>query len=196
MRIIGLTGSIGMGKSETAAMFKRLGIPVFDADAAVHDLYDTGGEAVGPVGARFPDAVADARIDRQKLAALVLDDRDAIGALEEIVHPLVRQREREFLDEACTAGCDMVVLDIPLLFESGGEDRVDAIIVVSAPAAIQRQRVMARPGMTAAKYDAIVLKQMPDREKRVRADYVVETGVSLEDAFAQVSRIVSQLRDC
>ncbi len=194
MLIIGLTGSIGMGKSETAAMFRRLGVPVFDADAVVHELYDTGGAAVAPVAAQFPDAVRDDRIDRQKLATLVLNDTEAIAVLEDIVHPLVRRREIRFLENARTAGKDIVVLDIPLLFESGGEGRVDKIVVVSAPQPVQRARVLARPGMTEAKYDAIVGKQMPDREKRERADYVVDTSVSLDDAFAQVSRIVAQLR--
>ncbi len=194
MLIIGLTGSIGMGKSETAAMFRRLDIPVFDADAVVHELYEAGGEAVGPIAEHFPEAVHEAAVDRQKLAMLVLGDRDAIGILEGIVHPLVREREKDFLAKARDAGREMVVLDIPLLFESGGEGRVHKIIVVSAPASVQRTRVLARPGMTPSKFEAILEKQMPDSKKRERADFVVDTSVSLEDAFAQVSRIVAQLR--
>ena len=195
MVILGLTGSIGMGKSETANMFRRLDIPVFDADLAVHELYGPGGEAVAPVGEAFPGSVADGAIDRQSLGRLVLGDAAAIERLEAIVHPLVRARQTAFVEQARTRGDDIVVLDIPLLFETGGRDRVDKIVVVSAPADVQRERVLARPGMTEQKFEAILSHQVPDAEKRRLADYIVDSSRGLDDAFAQVERIVADLRE-
>ena len=191
---LGLTGSIGMGKTETAKMFVRLGIPMFDADAAVHALYEAGGAAVGPVEKEFPGVAANGAIDRQLLGQRVLSDPEAIARLEAIVHPLVGEARRLFLRDAANDGADMVLLDIPLLFETGGEGSVDKIIVVSAPADIQRRRVLERDGMTAEKFDAILAKQMPDEEKRRRADFIVMTDKSLDDAFQQVKSIVDSLR--
>lgn len=194
MLLVGLTGSIGMGKSETAKMFARLGIPVYDADAAVHALYDKGGAAIGPVGEVFPDAVVDGRVDRERLSKLVLHDAAAMKKLEEIVHPLVGEAQMTFLREAHAAGAPMAVLDIPLLYETRGETRVDAVIVVSAPEDVQRARVLERPGMTAEKLDRILAKQVPDAAKRARAHFVVETDKGLDHAFEQVKRIVDDLR--
>lgn len=191
MIVVGLTGSIGMGKSTTAAMFAELGVPVHDADQAVHDLYS--GKAVSAVGAAFPGVVVDGRVDRGRLSAAVLGDPAAIRRLEAIVHPLVREAEREFLERNGRAGAAMVVLDIPLLFETGGEGRVDRIVVVSAPPGIQRDRVLARPGMDERKYEAILARQMPDDEKRRRADYVVDTGRGIDHARREVAAIVREL---
>jgi dephospho-CoA kinase len=194
MLIVGLTGSIGMGKSETAKMFARHGIPVCDSDATVHALYDKGGLAVGPVGAAFPGVVVDGRVDRERLSREVVGKPEAIKKLEMIVHPLVGQAQRDFLDRAQAAGAKMVVLDIPLLFETGGEARVDVTVVVSAPADVQRKRVLERPGMTAEKLDAILLKQMPDAQKRAKADFVVDTSQGLAHADAQVVAIIEALK--
>jgi len=195
MLMIGLTGSIGMGKSTTAAMFRDHGIPVYDADAAVHDLYDVGGAAVAPVGEAFPGVVVAGAVDRERLRQAVLGDPEAIKRLNAIVHPLVGQDRLGFFARAQAAGADMVVLDIPLLFETGGEARMDAVVVVSAPAEMQRERVLARPGMTPDRFDAILDQQMADAEKRARAHFVVETGHGLEHARAQVDQIVSALRE-
>ncbi|WP_395672972.1 dephospho-CoA kinase [Phenylobacterium sp.] len=194
MKLIGLTGSIGMGKSTTAAMFRDLGIPVHDADAVVHELYEHGGAAVGPVGAAFPAALRDGRIDREALRAEVLHDAAALTRLNAIVHPLVRAARDRFLAEAEAAGAEMAVLDVPLLFETGGHAEMDAVVVASAPAEVQRARVLARPGMTPGRLDAILARQMPDAEKRARADFVVETGAGLEAARAQVAEVVRKLR--
>ena len=191
---LGLTGSIGMGKTETAKMFVRLGIPVFDADAAVHSLYEAGGAAVGPVEKELPGVTVEGAIDRQRLGQRVLSDPAAIARLEAIVHPLVGQARQQFLQNAARDGADLVVLDIPLLFETGGEGAVDKILVVSAPADVQRRRVLERDGMTPEKLDAILAKQMPDEEKRRRADYVVMTDKGLDDAFEQVKAVVDSLR--
>jgi dephospho-CoA kinase len=194
MLLIGLTGSIGMGKSETARMFAKLGLPVYDADAAVHKLYAAGGAAVAPIEAAFPGVSKDGAIDRAALSARVLNDRDAMKRLETIIHPLVGQAQMEFLLAAERDGAPMVVLDIPLLFETGGETRVDVTVVVSAPAETQRERVLARPGMTPEKFEAILAKQVPDAEKRAKAHFVVETGLGLDHAFAQTSAIVAALK--
>lgn len=194
MIVLGLTGSIGMGKTATAGMFRKLGVPVFDADSAVHDLYAPGGDAVGPVGEAFPGVTMDGAVDRDALAKAVLDDPAAVRKLESIVHPLVRKMQVKFIDDARDKGHDIVVLDIPLLFESGGADRVDRIVVVSAPAEVQRERVLARPGMTEEKFLAILSHQMPDAEKRERADFIVDSSRGLDDALRQVERIVAQLR--
>lgn len=176
MKVLGLTGSIGMGKSSTAAMFRQLDVPVYDADAAVHAIYQKGGSAVVPLGQRFPDALVDGAIDRSVLRAQVLNNPEAMAELEAIVHPLVGQSQLEFRDTALAEGRPLVVLDVPLLFETGGDRRVDAIAVVSAPLAEQRARVLARPGMTESDFEAILAKQIPDAEKRARADFVISTA--------------------
>jgi dephospho-CoA kinase len=188
MFVIGLTGSIGMGKTTAAGMFAEAGVPVHDADAAVHRLYE--GEAAAAVEAAFPGTVRDGKVDREKLAARVLDDEAAIKRLEAIVHPLVRQSEARFLAEAAAAGARIAVLDIPLLFETGGDQRVDAVVVVSAPADIQRARAMRRPGMTAEKLDAIMAKQVSDSEKRRRADFVVDNSGDLDSMRRQIQDIL------
>jgi len=177
VRILGLTGSIGMGKSTAAAMFRHDGIAVHDADAAVHDLLRRGGAAVPAVAKAFPEAVRDGAVDRKALGALVFGKPEALRRLEAILHPLVRRRMRRFLQQAGRRGDRLVVLDIPLLLETGGERFCDAVAVVSAPRLLQRQRVLARPGMTREKFAAILAAQMPDREKRRRADQVVPTGL-------------------
>lgn len=191
MIVLGLTGSIGMGKSTTARMFEEEGVPVHDSDATVHALYR--GAAVEPIRARFPAAVVDDAVDREKLAAEVLGKPDALRELEKIVHPLVRAETEAFLRKHREAGTKIVVLDIPLLFETHGEGRVDRIVVVSAPAEVQRERVLARPGMTVEKFEAILKRQVPDAEKRARADFVVDTGKGMDAARAQVRDIIGQL---
>jgi dephospho-CoA kinase len=189
MLVLGLTGSVGMGKSTTAGFFVEAGVPVHDADAAVHRLY--AGEAAPLIEAAFPGTTAGGVVDRTLLAKHVLSDAVALKRLEAIVHPLVRASERRFLAEAEARGEKVVVLDIPLLFETGGEERVDAVVVVSAPAEVQRARVLGRPGMTAEKFEAIVAQQMPDVEKRRRADFVVDTSQSFEVARAQVRAVLA-----
>ena len=191
MFIIGLTGSIGMGKSTTAKFFAEAGVPVHDADAAVHKLYE--GEAVAPIEQAFPGVTSSGKVDREKLAQRVLGDPAALARLEAIVHPLVRASSDRFLAEARKSGATVVVLDIPLLFETNGEDRVDAIVVVSAPPEVQRARMLARPGMTPEKFEAILRKQMPDAEKRARADFVVDSSQGLDSARAQVHAILEQV---
>ena len=186
--ILGLTGSVGMGKSTTAQLFAEEGVPVHDSDAAVHQLYE--GEAVPAIEAAFPGTTAGGKVDRNKLGARVLGDAAALAKLEAIVHPLVRAAADRFVAEARARGAPVVVLDIPLLFETGGEDRVDAVVVVSAPAEVQRARVLARPGMTPEKFAAILAKQLPDAEKRARADFVVDSSQGLEPARAQVRDIL------
>ena len=190
--LIGLTGSIGMGKTETAKMFARLGIPVYDSDAAVHRLYEPGGAAVAPIADAFPGTVRDGRVDRAALSLAVAGNEAAFKRLEAIVHPLVAAEQRKFMEQVRDA--EMVVQDIPLLFETGGHARMDAVVVVSAPAALQRERVLAREGMTAEKLDHILSRQMPDVEKRAKAHFVVETDKGLDHAFAQVKAVVAALR--
>ena len=195
MILIGLTGSIGMGKSTTAAMFREAGAPVYDADAAVADLYSKGGAAVGPVGEAFPGVVRDGAIDREALRRAVLGDPEALKRLNGIVHPLVGRDRGKFFAAAEAMGADMVVLDIPLLFETGGEVNMDAVVVVSAPADMQRERVLARPGMSPERLDAILAQQLPDAEKRARAHFVVDTSRGLEAARIQVGEILAIMRD-
>ncbi len=190
MIILGLTGSIGMGKSTTSRMFADAGAMVWDADAAVHRLYAPGGAAVGPLGEAFPGVVVDGMVDRTRLAEALGQDEAAFARLEAIVHPLVAQSRANDLARAREEGQRLAVLDIPLLFETGGDQWVDAVVVVSADAAIQRQRVLARPGMTEERFQAILNRQMPDAEKRRRADFIVDTGHGLEAAQQQVARIV------
>ena len=192
MKVYALTGSIGMGKSTTAAMFREFGIPVHDADAAVHALY--AGRAVPVVEALFPGTTRDGVVDRALLSARVIGNEAAMRSLEEVVHPLVREEEARFLREAKAAGAPFVILDIPLLFEKGGESRVDGVIVVTADAQEQRRRVLARPGMTAEKFEAILARQTPDAQKRARADLIVTTDNGLDDARRQVEAIVNVLR--
>ncbi len=193
MITLGLTGSIGMGKSTTAAMFARHGVAVHDADRAVHRLYNQGGAAVGPVGALFPDAVAEGAIDRVALAAIVQCDRAALAALEATVHPLVREEETRFLAAARAAGRRVALVDVPLLLETGGEQRVDMVVVVTAAPAIQRARVLARPGMTEERFAAILNRQMADQEKRRRAHFIVDTGHGLAAAERAVADILTAL---
>jgi dephospho-CoA kinase len=188
MFVLGLTGSLAMGKSTTARFFAEAGVPVHDADAAVHRLYE--GEAVAAVEAAFPGATAGGKVDRNKLAAQVLDDPAALQRLEGIVHPLVRESERRFLAQAEEAGAVLAVLDIPLLFETGGDRRVDAVVVVSAPPEVQRRRMLERPGMSEQKLSALLARQLPDAEKRRRADFVVDTSLGFDAARAQVREII------
>jgi len=186
--LLGLTGSIGMGKSTTASLFRAAGIPVHDADKAVHRLY--GSVAAPPIEAAFPGTTENGRVDRGKLATAVLGRPAALARLEAIVHPLVRAEEGAFLAEARAAGAVVAVLDVPLLLETGGEQRCDAVIVVTAPAEIQRQRVLAREGMTAEKLEAILGRQMPDAQKRRRAHFLVDTSRGLVAAERQVRSIL------
>jgi dephospho-CoA kinase len=188
MFILGLTGSLGMGKTTTAGFFAEAGVPVHDADAVVHRLYE--GEASAAIEAAFPGTTMAGKVDRGKLAQRVLDDPAALQRLEALIHPLVRESEARFLKEVEQAGAKVAVLDIPLLFETGGDQRVDAVVVVSAPQDVQWARVLARPGMTAAKLDAILARQLADAEKRSRSDFVVDTSRGFEAARAQVGEIL------
>lgn len=192
MLVIGLTGSIGMGKTAVAARLREQGIAVCDADAEVHKLY--AGAAVAPIEAAFPGTTGPGGVDRAKLAAALLHDPAGFKQLEAIVHPMVQAAERAFLQAEAARGATMAVLEIPLLFETGGNARCDATIVVSAPADVQRARVLARPGMTPEKLDAILARQLPDVVKRRRADFVVDTGTTLEATFAAVDSLVESLR--
>lgn len=191
MFVLGLTGSLGMGKSTTAGFFAELGVPVHDADATVHRLYKA--EAVSPIEAAFPGTTVNGEVDREKLARRVLDDPAAIKKLEGIVHPLVRAAEEHFLIEAERKDAQVAVLDIPLLFETGGDRRCDAVVVVSAPEDVQHARIFERPGMTAQKFSAIAANQMPDAEKRKRADFVVDTSKGFDAARAQVREILARV---
>ncbi|MDQ1194264.1 dephospho-CoA kinase [Brevundimonas vesicularis] len=195
MILLGLTGSIGMGKTTTTAMFADLGAVVWNADDAVHRLYAPGGAAVGPVGEAFPGVVVDGAVDRTRLAEALGKDETAFRRLEAIVHPLVAQGRAADLDAARTAGVELAVLDIPLLFETGGDRAVDAVVVVTADPAIQEERVLARPDMTRERFDAILARQMPDAEKRARADFIIDTGRGLEAARAEVEAIVAAVLD-
>ena len=194
MKVIGLTGSIGMGKSTTAAMFEAEGVPVHDADAEVHALYDVGGKAVPLIEAAFPGVVKDGRVDRAALSHRVVGDAAALKQLEEIVHPLMGEARAAFFDAARQAGKVLVLVDVPLLFETGGEAKVDVVVVVSAPAEQQRDRVLAREAMTPEKFAAILARQMPDAEKRKRADFVIDTGRGIDAAHEQVKAVISSLR--
>ncbi|MGJ8598265.1 dephospho-CoA kinase [Sulfitobacter sp.] len=190
-KIIGLTGSIGMGKSTVAAMFERAGIPVFDADAAVRAMQGPGGELIEAIEASFPGTTGPDGVDRDALGRLVFADKDKLAQIEAIVHPAVGQKRAEFFAEHADA--PMVLLDIPLLFEGGGNALVDVVIVVSAPAEVQRERVLARPGMTAEKFEHILGLQTPDAEKRERADHVIDTGKTLEETEGQVQALIQRL---
>lgn len=194
MKIIGLTGGIGMGKSTAANTFRRLHVPVFDADAAVHALQGRGGRAVRPIAQAFPGTVQNGRVVREALRGAVIGNDAAMVRLERIMHPLVRDEERRFRATARRRGERLVVLDIPLLYETRGEGRTDAVVVVSAPASMQRWRVLRRTGMTEERFAAIVARQMPDREKRRRADHVVYSGLSRHFAQAAIRRLVRSYR--
>jgi dephospho-CoA kinase len=193
MIIVGLTGSIAMGKSVTARLFAELGVPVCDADAVVHALYERGGTAVKPIAALFPNAVEDGRIDRTKLLADLAADPDGFPKLEAVVHPLVREEQERFLERCRKKGARIAVLDIPLLFETGRDRDVDKVVVVSAPGDIQRARALARPGMTEERFAALLARQVPDAEKRARADFVVDSSRGIDDALQQVRAIVAEL---
>ena len=193
MKIIGLTGSIGMGKTTTARMFSNQGCPVFDADAAVHKLYARGGRAVPLLRAVFPDVIKDGAVNRKRLGDHMRADKLNLKVLESFIHPWVRDLRAKFLEEAKASGTKAVVFDIPLLFETGGEKSVDTVVVVTASKKVQRQRVMARQGMTEALFEMILSKQMPDGEKRKRANYIVSTDEGMEAARARVKEILGEV---
>jgi dephospho-CoA kinase len=190
MLLLGLTGSIGMGKSTTAKLFAEAGVPVYDADAAVHMLYE--GEAVPAIEAAFPGTTADGKVDRNKLSAQVVHDPAAIRQLEQIVHPMLGASRQKFLDDAERSGAPVAVVDVPLLFETGGEKRVDAVVVVTTTPEIQRQRILARDNMTGEKLDAILARQLPDAEKRRRADFVVDTSHGLDPVRIRIRDILTE----
>ena len=190
--IIGLTGSIGMGKSAVAAMFFDEGVPVFDADAVVHDLQKSGGALVPAIELAFPGTTGPEGVDRQALGAAVFGDRDRLALLESIIHPAVGERRKTFLESH--QGTDMILFDIPLLFEKGGQAGVDTVVVVSAPAPAQRERVLARPNMTPDKFEHILALQMNDADKRARADHVIDTGKDIKETRADVRALVKKLR--
>lgn len=193
MKIIGLTGSIGMGKSTTADMFRKLNIPVWDADKVVHDLYAPGGAAVDPVGERFPEALLDGGIDRTRLSAVLAQKPERIAELEALVHPLVAADRQAFLARCRRAGEPLVVLDIPLLFETGQEGAVDAVVVVTAAPDVQAERVLGRPGMNAERLAMILARQLPDDEKRARADHIIFTDRGLGPARDQVEALIQAI---
>jgi dephospho-CoA kinase len=191
MKILGLTGSIGMGKSTTAKLFAEAGVPVYDADATVHRIYQ--GEAAPAIEAAFPGTTADGKVDRARLSAKVVHDPAAMQRLEQIVHPMLRSYHQKFLDDAEQAGAPVVVMDVPLLFETGGEKRVDAVMVVTTAPELQRQRILARGTMTAETLDAILARQTPDAEKRRRADFVVDTSHGLDPVRARIRDILAEV---
>ncbi len=193
MKIVALTGSIGMGKSTTSAMFKDLGVPIWDADAAVHRLYAPEGAAIPPIQALIPDAIGQDGVDRDILTAKILQDPGLLKQIEAIVHPLVGKDRADFLAAARQRGEPLVLVDVPLLFETGGEAYVDAVIVVSCPADMQRARVLARPGMTMEKLHSILARQTPDEIKRAKSDFVIDTGLGLDAAREQVGKVYSAL---
>jgi dephospho-CoA kinase len=191
MRILGLTGSIGMGKSTTAKLFAEAGVPVYDADAAVHKIYE--GDAAPAIEAAFPGTTVDGRVDRAKLSAKVVHDPAAIKQLEQIVHPMLGASRKKFLDDAERSGVPVVVMDIPLLFETGGEKRVDAVVVVTTSPEVQRERILARGTMTSEALDAILARQLPDAEKRKRADFVVDTSHGLDPVRTAIRDILAEV---
>jgi dephospho-CoA kinase len=191
MRILGLTGSIGMGKSTTAKLFAEAGVPVYDADAAVHQIYE--GEAAPAIEAAFPGTTIDGKVDRARLSAQVLHNPAAIKRLEQIVHPMLGASRQKFLDDAERSGAAVAVVDVPLLFETGGEKRVDAVVVVTTTPEVQRKRILARDNMTDEKLDAILARQLPDAEKRKRADFVVDTSHGLDPVRARIQDILAEV---
>ena len=194
MLLIGLTGSIGMGKSTTAKLFEQEGVACYDADAAVHRLYQKNGAGALALKNVFPQAIVDGAVDREALAAVVLKDSQALAKLESIIHPLLVRERQDFLEKNAEAGAFAVVLDIPLLFEKGDPADFDYVVTVSAPFEVQKQRVLARPNMTEEKFAAIYDKQLPDAEKTARADFVVDTSVSVADAHRQIKQIIAKLK--
>jgi dephospho-CoA kinase len=190
MLILGLTGSIGMGKSTTAKLFSEAGVPVYDADATVHLIYE--GEAAPAIEAAFPGTVVNGKVDRTLLSPKVVHDAEAMKRLESIVHPMLRAHHQKFLDDAERSGAPVAVVDIPLLYETGGEKRVDAVVVVTTAPDVQRERILARDGMTPEKLDAILARQLPDAEKRKRADFVVDTSNGLDPVREQIREILEQ----
>ncbi|EJW21060.1 coaE protein [alpha proteobacterium IMCC14465] len=193
MLLVGLTGSIGMGKSKSAELFAAEGLPVYDADASVHALYEKGGAAVAPLGKYFPDAIKNDAVDRTVLGQLVLNDSEKLQKLESIVHPLAGQMQKDFLETQEAAGKKAVILDIPLLLEKNAEGLVDVVVVVSTSPEIQKKRVLERPGMTEEKFLSILGKQMPDAQKREKADFIVDSSISIEDAHRQIRDIIRGL---
>jgi len=191
MLILGLTGSMGMGKSTTAKLFVEAGVPVYDADAAVHKIYE--GEAAPAIEAAFPGTTVDGKVDRVKLSSRVLHNPAAIKQLEQIVHPMLGASRQKFLDEAERSGAPVAVVDVPLLFETGGEKRVDAVVVVTTTPEVQRERILARDNMTSEKLDAILARQLPDAEKRKRADFVVDTSHGLDPVRARIQDILAEV---
>ena len=193
MMIVGLTGSVGMGKSETAKMFAKAGVPVFDADAIVHKLQAVGGKAIAPIREAFPEVIKSGVLDRAALGAIIFSSTEAKKTLEAIMHPMVAEERLGFFSAAEKSGAPFVVLDIPLLFETGGDKACHKVVVVSAPAEVQRERVLRRPGMSAEKFEQILAKQTPDADKRAKADYIIETDKGLKHAEAEVVRIIEDL---
>src|SRR3984893_16704661 len=191
MRVLGLTGSIGMGKSTTAKLFAEAGVPVYDADATVHKIYQ--GEAAPAIEAAFPGTTVDGKVDRARLSAKVVHDPAAIRQLEQIVHPMLKTYHQKFLDDAERSGAPVAVVDVPLLFETGGEKRVDAVVGVTTSLELQRERILTRDNMTCEKLDAILARQLPDAEKRKRADFVVDTSHGLEPVRAQIRDILREV---
>lgn len=191
--VLGLTGSIGMGKSTTAQMFRDAGVPVWDADAAVHRLYARGGAAVAAIAELRPQAIVDGAVSREALRAWLSDEPGALARIEAVVHPLVAEDRLRFLEQAAAEAADLVVLDVPLLYETGADRLCDAVVVVTVPPDLQKQRVMSRSGITEAMFEQLLAKQMPDAEKRARADHILET-LTLEDTRAKVNRLVQALR--
>jgi dephospho-CoA kinase len=190
MLVFGLTGSIGMGKSTTARLFSEAGVPVYDADATVHKIYE--GEAAPAIEAAFPGTTVNGKVDREKLSAKVVHDAAAMKRLEQIVHPMLHAYRQAFLDQAERSGAEVAVVDVPLLFETGGEKHVDAVVVVSTTPDVQRERILARGNMTAEKLNAILARQLPDSEKRRRADFVVETSHGLDHVRTQIRKILTE----
>jgi dephospho-CoA kinase len=190
MRVLGLTGSIGMGKSTTAKLFAEAGVPVYDADATVHKIYE--GEAAPAIEAAFPGTTVDGKVDRERLSSKVVHNPAAMKQLEQIVHPMLRAYHQAFLDSAERSGAPVAVIDVPLLFETGGEKRVDAVVVVSTSPEVQRERILARDNMTSEKLDAILARQLPDAEKRKRADFVVDTSHGLEPVRERIKEILAE----
>ena len=191
MLILGLTGSIGMGKSTTAKLFVEAGVPVYDADATVHMIYE--GEAAPAIEAAFPGTTVNGRVDRARLSERVMHDPAAIRRLEQIVHPMLRSHHQKFLEEAEKSGAPVAVMDVPLLYETGGETRVDAVVVVTTSPEVQRERILARENMTGEKLDAILARQLPDAEKRKRADFVVDTSHGLDPVRSRIRDILDQV---
>jgi dephospho-CoA kinase len=190
MRVLGLTGSIGMGKSTTAKLFAEAGVPVYDADATVHKIYE--GEAAPAIEAAFPGTTVDGKVDRERLSSKVVHNPAAMKQLEQIVHPMLRAYHQAFLNSAERSGAPVAVIDVPLLFETGGEKRVDAVVVVSTSPEVQRERILARDNMTSEKLDAILARQLPDAEKRKRADFVVDTSHGLEPVRERIKEILTE----